>query len=128
MRNQRYKPIKDISVLEFLQRIPNKETAIRYLEQLRWGTGQYCPHCDSKRIAKATKPQPYRCKECRKHFSVRTGTAMESSRISLHNWLMAIYLITVHRKSISSLGLARVLGITQKSAWHLGHRIRTAFE
>lgn len=131
IKKQAYKPIKDTSALEFLRQIPDEEAAEKYLESLRWSNGVYCPHCgnyDRERIAQQIKPQPYHCTECYKYFSVRTGTVMVNSRLSLHNWLLAIYLMTVSRKGISSLKLAQELGITQKSARHLVHRIRTAFD
>ena len=66
----------------------------------------------------------YRCKDCRKHFSVRTGTVLSQSRLPLHKWLMAIYMMTTARKGIPSTQMARELGITQKSAWFLAQRIR----
>ena len=131
MKKQPHKPIRDISVKEFLQRIPDEKAAVKYLEQLRWAAGLYCPHCgntDSKRILTDTSSRPYRCRKCGKYFSVRTGTAMAASKVSLHNWLLAIYLLTVLRKGISFLALAKELGVTQKSAGHLVHCIRTAFE
>ena len=70
------------------------------------------------------KPMPYRCRDCRQHFSVRTGTVLAESRLPLHKWLMAIYMMTTARKGIPSTQMARELGITQKSAWFLAQRIR----
>lgn len=67
---------------------------------------------------------PYRCRDCRQHFSVRTGTVLAESRLPLHKWLMAIYMITTASKGIPSIQMARELGITQKSAWFLAQRIR----
>ena len=73
------------------------------------------------------KTMPYRCRDCRKRFSVRTGTAMESSKLGFQTWAIAIYLATTSLKGVSSMKLHRDLGITQKSAWHLAHRIREAW-
>jgi len=70
---------------------------------------------------------PYRCKDCRKHFSVRTGTVLEESRLPLRKWLMAIYMMTTARKGIPSTQMAKELGITQKSAWFLAQRICEAW-
>jgi transposase-like protein len=70
------------------------------------------------------KPMPYRCRDCRQHFSVRTGTVLAESRLPLQKWLMAIYMMTTARKGIPSTQMARELGITQKSAWFLAQRIR----
>lgn len=115
-----------ISLDQFSQRFPNEETARQYFEDSRWGGKVNCPHCGSLSVAevKDHKPMPYRCRDCRKHFSVRTGTVLAESRLPLHKWLMAIYLITTARKGIPSTQLARELGITQKSAWFLAQRIR----
>lgn len=70
---------------------------------------------------------PYRCKDCRKHFSVRTGTVLEESRLPLQKWLMAIYMVTTARKGVPSTQMTRQLGITQKSAWFLAQRIRESW-
>ena len=69
---------------------------------------------------------PWRCRDCKQYFSVRTGTVMEDSRLPLHKWLMAMYLMVVSRKGISSYQTARMLDIQQKTAWFLNHRIRQA--
>ena len=71
---------------------------------------------------------PYRCKDCRKHFSVRTNTVLAESRLPLHKWLLAIFLISTNLKGVSSCKLARDLDVSQHTAWFLAHRIRKAFE
>jgi transposase-like protein len=71
---------------------------------------------------------PYRCQDCRKHFSIRTNTILAESKIPLQKWFFAIYLMTTARKGISSIQLAKELGVTQKTAWFLEHRIREAYE
>ena len=77
---------------------------------------------------KNEKPQPYRCKDCRKHFSIRTKSVLAESNIPLHKWLLATFLLTTNLKGVSSYKLARDLGITQKTAWFLAHRIRKVYE
>ena len=88
-----------------------------------------CPHCGSTETVevKEHKPMLYRCKTCRMHFSVRTGTIREESRLPLQKWLMAMYMMTTARKGIPSTQMARELGVTQKSAWFLAQRIREGF-
>jgi transposase-like protein len=115
-----------ISLYQFFQRFPNEESARLYFEQNRWNGEASCPHCGSVSVVpvKDHKPMPYRCRDCRKHFSVRTGTVLAESRLPLHKWLMAIYMMTTARKGIPSTQMARELGITQKSAWFLAQRIR----
>ena len=115
-----------VSLYQFFQRFPNEETARQYFENNRWAGEVSCPHCGSLSVApvKNMKPMPYRCRDCRQHFSVRTGTVLAESRLPLHKWLMAIYVMTTARKGIPSTQMARELGITQKSAWFLAQRIR----
>jgi transposase-like protein len=115
-----------VSLYQFFQRFPNEEAAREYFETNRWAGEVSCPHCGSLSVAaiKSLKPMPYRCRDCRQHFSVRTGTVLAESRLPLHKWLMAIYMMTTARKGIPSTQMARELGITQKSAWFLAQRIR----
>lgn len=119
-----------ISLFKFFAKFPDEESARLHLEVGRWGAhGAFCPHCGSFSVTevKNHKPMPYRCKDCRKHFSVRTGTILEESKIPLRKWLMAIYMMTTARKGIPSTQMAKELGITQKSAWFLAQRIREAW-
>lgn len=115
-----------VSLYQFFQRFPNEEAAKDYFEQNRWAGEVSCPHCGNLSVApvKNAKPMPWRCRDCRQHFSVRTGTVLAESRLPLHKWLMAIYMMTTARKGIPSTQMARELGVTQKSAWFLAQRIR----
>jgi transposase-like protein len=115
-----------VSLYQFFQRFPDEAAARAYFERNRWNGEVSCPHCGSVSVApvKSMKPMPYRCRDCRQHFSVRTGTVLAESRLPLHKWLMAIYMMTTARKGIPSTQMARELGITQKSAWFLAQRIR----
>ena len=117
---------KTTSLYQFIEKIPDEEAARLYFEDKRWGDTPCCGHCDSSNVVetKNHKPMPYRCRDCRKHFSVRTGTVLAESRLPLKVWLMAIYMMTTARKGIPSTQMARELGITQKSAWFLAQRIR----
>lgn len=115
-----------LSLYEFFKRFPDEEAARCFFEAKRWPQGRLCPHCGSVSVSecKDHKPMAYRCRDCRQHFSVRTGTGLGESRLPLHKWLMAIYMMTTARKGIPSTQVARELGITQKSAWFLCQRIR----
>ncbi len=115
-----------ISLYQFFKQFPDEESARVYFEAKRWNGTPVCAHCGCMNSAecKDHKPMAYRCRDCRKHFSVRTGTVLAESKIELQKWLMAIYMMTTARKGIPSTQLARELGITQKSAWFLAQRIR----
>lgn len=117
---------QQLSTFEFFQRFPDEEAARKYFETNRWGGEAHCGHCGSTDVVecKDHKPMAYRCRDCRKHFSVRTGTVLAESRLPLQKWLLAIMMLTSARKGIPSTQMARELGITQKSAWFLAQRIR----
>ena len=117
-----------ISVFDFLELFPTEEAAIAHLESLRWGDTIVCPHCESERTTRQKQHPYHQCKDCRKKFTVRTGTIFERSHIPLHKWFFAIYMMETSRKGISSVWLAKQLGITQKSAWFMLHRIREAYD
>ena len=122
---------KGISLVELFRMFPNDETAEAWFADMRWPHGPGCPHCGSVRVLSGAKhaTMPYRCreKECRKRFSLKTGTVMEASNIGYQKWAIAIYLSLTSLKSVSSMKLHRDLGVTQKSAWHMAHRLRRAF-
>ncbi len=115
-----------LSTFEFFQNFPDEEAARKFFEVRRWGDEPVCGHCGSVSVTecKDHKPMAYRCKDCRKHFSVRTGTVLAESRLPLVKWLLAIYMLTSARKGIPSTQMARELGVTQKTAWFLAQRIR----
>lgn len=109
----------------------NEDEAFAYVEARVWPKGPVCPHCGgtdriSKMQGKSTRKGLYKCYQCRKPFTVRMGTLFESSKVPLHIWLQAMYLVAGSKKGISSNQLARVLGLTVKTAWFLSHRIREA--
>ena len=114
------------SLFELFRRFLNEETARKFFENRRWPNGTSCPHCGRLSVSecKDHRPMAYRCRDCRQHFSVRTGSVLGESRLPLRKWLMAIYMMTTARKGIPSTQVARELGITQKSAWFLCQRIR----
>lgn len=120
---------KAMNIYDFFKKFPDENSARQYFEEKRWGNVKVCPHCGSASIAECKNyiPMPYRCKVCRKHFSVRTGTILEESRLPLQKWLLAMYMLTSARKGISSIQMAKELGVTQKTAWFLAQRIREAW-
>jgi len=114
------------SAFEFFERFPDEKSAREYIESARWPGGIRCVHCGNAEVYKIRDGQIYTCKDCRKQFTIRTGTVMEGSHIPVRKWLYAMYLMNVSRKGISSVQLAKELGVTQKSAWFLLGRLREA--
>ena len=119
-----------ISLIELFNRFPDDATAEAWFESQRWPDGRGCPDCGSARTVavKSRKPMPYRCKDCRHHFSVRKGTVMQSSKLGCRTWVLAIYLVATSLKGVSSMKLHRDLEIRQPTAWHLAQRIRKGYE
>ena len=115
-----------ISTFQLFQMFPDQESARQYLESRLWPKGVKCPHCGEMKRIHALKGGFYRCNACIKDFTVRPGTIFERSHIPLQKWLYAMYLLVTARKGISSLQLSKEIGITQKSAWFMLHRLREA--
>lgn len=115
-----------ITLMDAVQKFDSEEKSEAWFIEQRWPDGVACPFCGSIEVsARASrKPQPYRCRSCRKDFSVKTGTLLHSSNIPLSKWAIAFYLYATNLKGVSSMKLHRDLGITQKSAWHMAHRVR----
>jgi transposase-like protein len=111
----------------------NKDLAREHLESIRWPNGPICPHCGvldnaAKLGGTSHRPGLYKCRDCRKQFSVTVGTVFERSKIPLNKWLLATHLLTSSKKGISSHQIHRSLGVTYKTAWFMTHRIRKAME
>ena len=117
-------------MLDLARMFPDEEAARVWFEGIVWPDGERdCPRCGSVNTHKASHPKmPYRCRDCRKYFSVKTGTVMADSSIPLQKWVYAIYLNLTNLKGVSSMKLHRDLGVTQKTAWFMQQRIREAFE
>jgi transposase-like protein len=109
----------------------NESAAVEFIEARLWPNGPVCPKCGERNrvgrlSGKSTKIGTCKCYVCRKPFAVTVGTVMESSHIPLHVWLQGMHMICASKKGFSANQLHRILGITMKSAWFLGHRIREA--
>lgn len=116
-----------ITVLQLFQMFPDETASRKWLEDIRWPDGdRFCPHCGSVKTSavKNEKPMPYHCGGCRQYFSIKTGTAMQSSKVPLQKWVIAMYLMSTSLKGVSSMKLHRDLGMTQKTAWLLAQKIR----
>ena len=114
------------SLIQMMEAFPDEQSAIDHFTAIRWKNGAFCPHCKSVRVYHFSDNRNHKCGDCRKRFSIRVGTIFEDSKLPLRKWLLAIWLITSHKKGIASTQLATDLGITQKSAWFMTHRLRQA--
>ncbi len=115
-----------ISTFELFSMFPDAEVARKYLESRLWPEGPRCPVCGLGERITTRASGFYRCNQCKEDFTVRTGTIFERSHVPLHKWVYAMYLLVTARKGISSMQLAKEIGITQKSAWFVLHRLREA--
>jgi len=115
-----------ISTLQLFAMFPNQDSARVYLESRLWPNGVSCPTCAGRERITTRKGGFYRCNQCKTDFTVRTGTIFERSHVPLHKWIHAMYLLVTSRKGISSMQLAKEIGITQKSAWFVLQRLREA--
>lgn len=117
-----------ISLMQLAEMFPDENAAREWFEAQIWPEGRHCPRCGSERTHEASHAKsPYRCTDCRAYFSVKTGTALEGSKVSLRKWVFAIYLEVTSLKGVSSMKLHRDLGVTQKTAWFMLHRLREAW-
>lgn len=108
---------------------PSEQSAIDHLTAIRWANGKFCPLCgnaDEKKIGTLTGTNTHKCYACRKRFSIKVGTIFQDTKLPLRTWFAAIWMITNHPKGIASTTLATDLGITQKTAWFVLHRLRHA--
>jgi transposase-like protein len=115
-----------ISTFQLFSLYPDAESARKYLESKLWPNGAICPKCKAGDRITARKGGYYRCNACPLDFTIRTGTIFERSHVPLHKWLYAMYLLVTARKGISSMQLAKEIGITQRSAWFVLSRLREA--
>ena len=119
-----------LSLIQAVEKFADPTFTEQWFVDQRWPAGIACPDCGSLDIQHRTnrKPQPFRCNDCRKDFSVKTATIMHSSKLPLKAWGLAMYILATNIKGVSSMKLHRDLGVTQKTAWHLAHRIRKTWE
>jgi transposase-like protein len=115
-----------ISTFKLFEMYPDSEAARKYLESRLWKNGTTCPSCQKTERVHEKKDGYYYCNDCALVFTIRTSTIFERSHVPLHKWVYAMYLLITARKGISSMQLAKEIGITQKSAWFVLQRLREA--
>lgn len=125
MNNEDLQPT---TLLEAIRYFADPDTCLKFVAHLRWPEGPSCPRCTCHLVRFLATRQVWACKRCKKQFSVKVGTVFEDSPISLDKWLCAIWMIVNAKNGISSYEIHRSLGVTQKSAWFMSHRIRLALQ
>jgi transposase-like protein len=114
------------TLTELFDAIPDEDAAIAHFTSIRWQAGSFCPHCGGTKVYTFADKKTHKCAACAKRFSIKVGTIFEDSKVQLRKWLVAIWLLTSHKKGVASTTLARDIGVTQKTAWFMLHRLRHA--
>src|ERR1700733_14162951 len=116
------------SLLEATRYFADPDVCVEFVAAMRWPFGVQCPHCSGRRVSFLKSRRIGKCmdRDCHKQFSVKTGSLLEDSPIPLDKWLTAPWLVVNCKNGISSYEIMRHLGVTQKSAWFMLHRIRLA--
>lgn len=114
------------SILDLIKAFPDEETCIEHLEELRWNGYVISPFDRTSTVYNCSNNR-YRCKNTSKYFNVKTGTLFDNTKVKLQKWFITIWLVTFHKKGISSLQLAKDINVTQKTAWFMLQRIRACF-
>lgn len=119
-----------MSLIQVVRKFNSEKKAERWFVRQRWGSQISCPKCASTNVQTETShpDMPFRCRACRKFFSVKSGTPMEGSNLPLSKWAIGLYLYSTNLKGVSSMKLHRDLDITQKAAWHMAHRVREMYD
>ena len=114
-----------ITLIELSEMFPDEETSRMWFEKWIWPDGRCCTRCGSlNTYAASHKTMPYRCRDCKKYFSAKTGSALERSKVTYKQWAWAIYMCVTNLKGVSSMKLHRDLGVSQPTAWFMLHRLR----
>lgn len=111
---------------QLMKHLSDEKVCQAYMEEMRWGGRPVCPHCQAPKPYRLKDGKVFRCSSrfCRKDFTVTVGTVFEGSKVSCSTWMTALYLLTSQCKGISSVQLGKHLGVTQKTAWFMLHRLR----
>lgn len=116
------------TLTEFTDYFCDEATCVAHFTESRFRNGEYCPHCRHDKIYKCGGGKRYQCAKCKQNFTIRTKTVFGESKLPLRKWYMAIYLLATSGKGISSVQLAKQVGVTQKTGWFIDHRVRSAMK
>jgi len=113
------------TLMEFTAHFHSEDVCRKFFEDMRFAKGEFCPHCKHSKINRFADGKRFRCANCKKDFTIQTGTIFQHGRVPIQKWLFAIYLLSTSKKGISSLQLAKQIGVSQRTAWYMDHRLRT---
>jgi transposase-like protein len=116
------------TLTEFTDYFSDEAICVKHFTESRWRNGQYCPHCRNDKVYLCANGKRYHCAKCKQDFTIRTKTVFGESKLPLRKWYMAVYLLATSNKGISSVQLAKQVGVTQKTAWFIDHRVRSAMK
>ncbi|HUE79449.1 MAG TPA: IS1595 family transposase [Sphingomicrobium sp.] len=118
------------TLIEAVRYFGDPDVSLKHMIELRWPNGVQCPNCGRKDVNFIATRRLWECKgtHARKQFSAKVGTIFEDSAVSLDKWFVAIWQVANCKNGISSYELGRSIGVTQKTAWHMNHRIRLAMK
>jgi transposase-like protein len=114
------------TLLELTKAIPDEQAAVDHFTAIRWKNGEFCPHCGHDHVYHFEDKRTHKCAQCHQKFSIKVGTIFEDSKLPLRTWMLAVWFISSHKKGIASTQLAKDVGVTQKTAWFMMHRLRHA--
>ena len=116
------------TLVEAIQFFSDLDVAMEFVATLRWPGGPVCPRCGGKNFSYLRTRRLWKCKACKKQFSVKVGTIFEGSPIELDKWLITIWMLANSKDVVSSYEIHDTIGVTQKTAWSMMHRIRLAMQ
>jgi transposase-like protein len=116
------------TLTEFTDYFCDEAACVAHFTESRFRNGEHCPHCHHDKIYKCANGKRYQCASCKQNFTIRTKTVFGESKLPLRKWYMAIYLLATSGKGISSVPLAKQVGVTQKTGWFIDHRVRSAMK
>lgn len=120
---------RGLSLEQLFEMFADEDQSEQWFERERWGDKPRCAHCDSENVGNIKHPtMKYRCRECRKYFSVRTNSLMHGTKLPYRKWAIAIHYMASHPKGISSIQLSEALDVEQRTAWYMEHRIRESLQ
>src|SRR5258708_4750980 len=120
--------VKPKTLMEAIRHYADADTALAEVADSRWSNGVVCQHCGAEKPMFLKTRRIWKCSKCRKQFSIKTKSVFEDSPIPLDKWLAVTWMVANCKNGISSYEIMRSIGVTQKTAWFMLHRVRLAMQ